>query len=50
VDVEAFEETTAAARRSKDPATYRFALDLYAGELCCGGTPTRSRLKAVGRT
>src|SRR5919107_1610448 len=33
VDVEAFEEAAATARRSKDPAAYRAALDLYAGEL-----------------
>jgi DNA-binding SARP family transcriptional activator len=33
VDVEAFEEAAATARRSKDPAAYRVALDLYAGEL-----------------
>jgi predicted ATPase/DNA-binding SARP family transcriptional activator/DNA-binding CsgD family transcriptional regulator len=32
-DVAAFEEATAAARRAKDPATYRAAIDLYAGEL-----------------
>jgi predicted ATPase/DNA-binding SARP family transcriptional activator/DNA-binding CsgD family transcriptional regulator len=33
VDVEAFEEAAATARRSKDPGAYRAALDLYAGEL-----------------
>jgi predicted ATPase/DNA-binding SARP family transcriptional activator/DNA-binding CsgD family transcriptional regulator len=33
VDVEAFEEAAATARRSKDPAAYRAALDLYGGEL-----------------
>jgi DNA-binding SARP family transcriptional activator len=33
VDIEAFEEATATARRSQDPAAYRVALDLYAGEL-----------------
>src|SRR5215216_6841678 len=33
VDVEAFEEAAATAQRSKDPAAYRAALDLYAGEL-----------------
>jgi predicted ATPase/DNA-binding SARP family transcriptional activator/DNA-binding CsgD family transcriptional regulator len=33
VDVEAFEEAAATARRSKDPAAYRAALELYAGEL-----------------
>jgi DNA-binding SARP family transcriptional activator len=33
VDVEAFEEVAATARRAKDPAAYRAALDLYAGEL-----------------
>lgn len=33
VDIEAFEETAAAARRSRDPAAFRAALDLYAGDL-----------------
>jgi predicted ATPase/DNA-binding SARP family transcriptional activator/DNA-binding CsgD family transcriptional regulator len=33
VDVEAFEEAVAAARRAGDTATYRAALDLYAGDL-----------------
>jgi predicted ATPase/DNA-binding SARP family transcriptional activator/DNA-binding CsgD family transcriptional regulator len=33
VDVEAFEEVAAAARRSGEPGTYRVALDLYTGEL-----------------
>jgi DNA-binding SARP family transcriptional activator len=33
VDVEAFEEAAATARRSREPATYRAALNLYAGEL-----------------
>ena len=33
VDVEAFEEAGAAARRARDPAAYRAALDLYAGDL-----------------
>jgi DNA-binding SARP family transcriptional activator len=33
VDVEAFEEAVATARRSRDPAAYRAALDLYAGQL-----------------
>jgi DNA-binding SARP family transcriptional activator len=33
VDVVAFKEAAAAARRSRDPATYRTAIDLYAGEL-----------------
>jgi predicted ATPase/DNA-binding SARP family transcriptional activator/DNA-binding CsgD family transcriptional regulator len=33
VDVEAFEETAATARRSKDPAAYRAAIELYSGEL-----------------
>lgn len=33
VDVEAFEGATAAARRSKEPAAYRAAIELYAGEL-----------------
>jgi len=33
VDAEVFEETASAARRSRDPAAYRTALELYAGEL-----------------
>src|SRR5215204_2628427 len=33
VDVEAFEEAAATARRSRDPAAYRVALNLYVGEL-----------------
>jgi DNA-binding SARP family transcriptional activator len=33
VDVEAFEEAAATARRSKDPAAYRAAIELYSGEL-----------------
>jgi predicted ATPase/DNA-binding SARP family transcriptional activator/DNA-binding CsgD family transcriptional regulator len=33
VDVEAFEEATATARYSREPAAYRVALELYAGEL-----------------
>ena len=33
VDVEAFEEAAATARRGQDPAAYRAALDLYAGDL-----------------
>jgi DNA-binding SARP family transcriptional activator len=33
VDAEAFEEAAATARRSQTPATYRAALDLYAGDL-----------------
>jgi DNA-binding SARP family transcriptional activator len=33
VDVEAFEEAAATARRGRDPATYRLAIELYAGEL-----------------
>jgi predicted ATPase/DNA-binding SARP family transcriptional activator/DNA-binding CsgD family transcriptional regulator len=33
VDVEAFEETARTARRSRDPAVHRAALDLYSGEL-----------------
>ena len=33
VDVEVFEEASATARRSRDPAAYRVALDLYAGAL-----------------
>jgi len=33
VDVEAFEERVAIARRGREPAAYRAALDLYTGEL-----------------
>ena len=33
VDVEAFKEAAATARRGRDPAAYRAALDLYAGDL-----------------
>jgi DNA-binding SARP family transcriptional activator len=33
VDVEAFEQAGAGARRSRDPAAYRAAIELYAGEL-----------------
>ena len=33
VDVDAFEEAVAIARRSRDPAAYRVALELYAGDL-----------------
>ena len=33
VDVEAFEEAAATARRSGEPAAFRAAIDLYAGEL-----------------
>jgi DNA-binding SARP family transcriptional activator len=33
VDLEAFEEAGATARRGRDPAAYRAALDLYAGDL-----------------
>jgi predicted ATPase/DNA-binding SARP family transcriptional activator/DNA-binding CsgD family transcriptional regulator len=33
VDAEAFEEAALAARRSREPAAYRLAIDLYAGEL-----------------
>jgi len=33
LDVEGFEEAAATARRSGDPAAYRAALNLYAGEL-----------------
>src|SRR5918993_3430508 len=36
VDVEAFEEAAAMARRSRDPAAYRAAIELYAGELLPG--------------
>ena len=36
VDVEAFEAAAATARRSQDPAAYRAALELYAGELLPG--------------
>ena len=33
VDVQAFEEAAAMARRSRDPAAYKAAIELYAGEL-----------------
>ena len=33
VDVDAFEEAAASARRTRDPAAYRVAIELYAGEL-----------------
>jgi DNA-binding SARP family transcriptional activator len=33
VDVEAFEEAASTARKEKEPAAYRAAIDLYAGEL-----------------
>jgi predicted ATPase/DNA-binding SARP family transcriptional activator len=33
VDVDAFEEAARSARRSREPAVYRVALDLYTGEL-----------------
>ncbi|MDQ3965903.1 MAG: AAA family ATPase, partial [Actinomycetota bacterium] len=33
VDVEAFEEAAASARRSRKPGTYRAAVELYAGDL-----------------
>jgi predicted ATPase/DNA-binding SARP family transcriptional activator/DNA-binding CsgD family transcriptional regulator len=33
VDVEAFEETAEEARRSREPAAYRAAIELYAGDL-----------------
>src|SRR5829696_6342756 len=33
VDAEAFEEAAATARRSRDPAAYRAAMELYAGDL-----------------
>ena len=36
LDVEAFEEAAATARRSREPAAYRAALNLYGGELLPG--------------
>src|SRR5215211_5806137 len=33
VDVETFEEAAVSARRSRDPAAYRAAMDLYSGDL-----------------
>src|SRR5215204_1961995 len=36
VDVKAFEEATATARRTRNPGAYRAALALYAGELLPG--------------
>ena len=36
VDVDAFEEAVATARRARDPGAYRAALELYSGELVPG--------------
>jgi predicted ATPase/DNA-binding SARP family transcriptional activator/DNA-binding CsgD family transcriptional regulator len=36
VDVEAFEEAAATAHRARDPAAYRLAIELYAGDLLPG--------------
>jgi DNA-binding SARP family transcriptional activator len=36
VDVEAFEKATVTARRSRDPAAYKAAVELYAGDLLPG--------------
>jgi DNA-binding SARP family transcriptional activator len=36
VDVQAFEESAATARRARDPAAYRVPIELYAGELLPG--------------
>src|SRR5215204_705186 len=36
VDVEVFEEAAATARRVRDPAAYRLAIEMYAGELLPG--------------
>jgi DNA-binding SARP family transcriptional activator len=36
VDVDAFEEAAATARRARDPGAYRAALELYSGELLPG--------------
>lgn len=36
VDIEAFEEAAATARRSRDPSAFRLAVELYAGELLPG--------------
>ena len=36
LDVDAFEEAAASARRARDPAAYRAALELYADELLPG--------------
>jgi DNA-binding SARP family transcriptional activator len=36
VDVDAFEEAAATARRARDPAAYRAAVEVYAGELLPG--------------
>ncbi len=48
VDVEAFEEAASAARRRREPAAYRAAIELYAGDLLpedplrgVGGGPPR---------
>jgi DNA-binding SARP family transcriptional activator len=41
VDVEAFEDAAATARREREPAAYRAALELYVGS-CCPQTATSS--------
>jgi predicted ATPase/DNA-binding SARP family transcriptional activator/DNA-binding CsgD family transcriptional regulator len=46
VDVEAFEDAAKAARRANEPAAYRAAIDLYAGDLLPGD---RYEIWAEGR-
>jgi DNA-binding SARP family transcriptional activator len=49
IDVEAFEEAAATVRRVRDPAAYRVALDLYAGDIV-SRMVTRSRRRRVAMT
>jgi DNA-binding SARP family transcriptional activator len=48
VDVDAFEEAARTARRSREPAVYRAALDLYTGELLPTATRSGPRTLGVG--
>ena len=48
VDVEAFEEAAATARRRRDPEAYGAALDLYAGS-SCRAIPTRRGPRTGGK-
>jgi DNA-binding SARP family transcriptional activator len=48
-DAENFEEAAATARRSRDPAAYRAALDLHAGDFC-SRIATRSRRRTDAMT
>ena len=49
VDVDAFEEAAATARRSRDPAAYRVAIELYAGN-SSPKTATRSGPRAGAKS